>query len=147
MSERPKVGVGIIVIRQVDGRPHIMLHQRKKEHGTGYWGSGGGHLEMGESLLDAALRELREEAGEDLDVENTRCLGVCNFTQLQPEHYVDISFVSEWKSGEPQNTEPHKATDWQWFDIEDLPEPLFPVVKTYIQAYKTGKSFFDSKFK
>lgn len=123
-----------------------MLHQRKSQHGNGYWGSGGGHLEIGESLQDGALRELREEAGEDLRVKNVRSLGVCNFTQMKPKHYVDISFVAEWKSGKPHNTEPEKMSVWQWFPLDTLPAPLFPVLETYIEAYKTGKNFFDSKF-
>jgi len=142
----PKVGVGVIVIKIIDGKPHLMMHQRKKDHGNGNWGSGGGHLELGEPLMEGALRELQEEAGTQLKVRNVRHLGVYNFTEQQPEHYVDISFVADWESGEPQTTEPEKSTDWQWFDLDDLPSPLFPPVRIYLEAYKTGKSFFDSKF-
>ncbi len=145
-DEQIKVGVGMIVIRQIDGRPHIMLHQRKKEHGNGNWGSGGGHLEYGESILDCAMRELREEAGPGVKVKNVRMLGVYNFTEKKPKHYVDISFVGEWEAGDPENMEPHKATDWQWFALDDLPAPLFPPVRIYLEAYKTGKTFFDSSF-
>jgi 8-oxo-dGTP diphosphatase len=55
----PKVGVGVIVLKSENGQKFVMLHQRKGEHGEGYWGSGGGHLELGESLKEGALRELR----------------------------------------------------------------------------------------
>ncbi len=142
----PKVGVGVIVIKKENGKEYIMLHQRKGSHGPGYWGSGGGHLELGESLMDGALRELREEGGEALKVTNVRHLGVMNFTEFKPKHYVDVSFVADWVEGEPTNSAPRETTDWQWFEIDKLPEPLFPPVKMYLEALKTGKSFFDSSF-
>ena len=146
-QQRPQVGVGIIVLKREGGKTFVMLHQRKGTHGPGYWGSGGGHLELGESLEGGALRELGEEAGEQLEVSNVRFLGVMNFTEFEPKHYVDISFVADWLSGEPMNGAPDETTDWQWFAIDDLPEPLFPPVKTYLEALQTGQNFFDASFK
>ena len=145
-STYPKVGVGIIVIKDISGKPYTMLHQRKGEHAEGYWGSGGGHLELGESLKEGALRELREEAGEALVVSDVQFLGVMNFTEMQPKHYVDISFVAKWVSGEPTNSAPEETTDWQWFPLDNLPSPLFPPVKKYLEGMKTGQNFFDGSF-
>lgn len=142
----PQAGVGIIVIKKENGKEYVMLHQRKGELGTGYWGSGGGHLELGESLMGGALRELKEEAGEALEVGNVRFLGVMNFTQLKPKHYVDISFVAEWVAGKPTNSAPEETTDWQWFELDKLPSPLFPPVETYLKALNSGQNFFDSSF-
>jgi 8-oxo-dGTP diphosphatase len=143
----PKVGVGIIVIKPGGDGPQVMLHQRKGSLGLNYWGSGGGHLELGESLMDGALRELREEAGEELRVKNVKFLGVMNFTEMQPKHYVDVSFLSEWEAGEPMNGAPEETTDWQWFALNDLPSPLFPPVERYLEAMASGQVFFDSAFK
>ena len=142
----PKVGVGIIVIKKEHGKSYIMLHQRRGEHSSGYWGSGGGHLELGESLQEGALRELSEEAGSQVKVENVQFLGVMNFTEMQPKHYVDISFSAEWVSGEPTNSAPEETTDWQWFDLDKLPSPLFPPIEKYLVALKTGQHFFDASF-
>lgn len=145
----PRVGVGIIVIKKQGKKSFVMLHQRKGNRGLGknYWGSGGGHLELGESLKDGALRELSEEAGEAVIVDNVRFLGVVNFTEMQPKHYVDISFMADWVSGEPINNSPKETTDWQWFDLEKLPRPLFPPVEKYLAAMKNGQNFFDNSFK
>jgi 8-oxo-dGTP diphosphatase len=142
----PKVGVGIIVIKNEGGKSFVMLHQRKGSLGKNYWGSGGGHLELGESLKGGALRELAEEAGEAVVVDNVKFLGVMNFTEMQPKHYVDVSFSAEWVSGEPTNNSPRETTDWQWFDLEDLPTPLFPPIEKYLLALKSGENFFDSAF-
>ena len=135
----PMVGVGVIVIKN---GTHILLHQRIASHGTGTWRSGGGHLEHSESLVGGALRELREEAGDKLVVGPLQFLGVCNFLDFMPKHYVDISFVAEYISGEPLNTEPEKKTDWQWFHINELPEPLFPVVRYYLDAFTSKTTLF-----
>jgi 8-oxo-dGTP diphosphatase len=144
----PKVGVGIIVLKEENGKKYVMLHQRKGRRGLGknYWGSGGGHLDLGESLQQGALRELREEAGEALVVKNVRFLGVINFTEMKPKHYIDISFVADWAKGEPVNSAPKETTDWKWFSLEELPGPLFPPVEHYLEALKTGQNFFDSSF-
>ena len=145
-SAYPKVGVGVIVFKKEGDKEYIMMHQRRGEHGNGYWGTGGGHLELGESLKGGALRELREEAGEAVVVDNVRFLGVMNFTAFKPKHYVDVSFAADWVSGEPTNSAPEETTDWQWFPIDNLPSPLFPPVATYLEAIRTGKNFFDSSF-
>lgn len=148
MEKIPKVGVGIIVIKKADGKSYVMLHQRKGRRGLGkdYWGSGGGHLDLGESLMEGALRELKEEAGEAVVVKNVRFLGVINFTEMKPKHYVDVSFVADWVSGEPTNNAPKETTDWKWFALDELPSPLFPPIEHYLEALKTGRNFFDSSF-
>lgn len=144
VSGRPKVGVGILVIKEVDGKKFVMLHQRKSDHGKGYWGSGGGHLELGESLKEGALRELREEAGPQLKVTHVQFLGVINFTEFMPKHYIDVSFSAEWVEGEPINNSPRETSEWQWFPLDNLPSPLFPPVKIYFEFLKTGEMFRDS---
>jgi 8-oxo-dGTP diphosphatase len=143
---RPKVGIGIVVIKESNDETYVMLHRRTGTLGKNYWGSGGGHLELGESLRSAALRELREEASTKLKIKNVRFLGVINFTELHPEHYVDVSFVAEWVKGEPMNSALQKTTDWKWFPLNKLPKPLFPPVKIYLDFIKSGQKFHDSSF-
>ncbi len=67
--EMPLVGVGALVIR--DGK--ILLVKRKYPPGKGRWSIPGGHVEVDESILEAARRELLEETGIEGDP-----LGVVN---------------------------------------------------------------------
>jgi 8-oxo-dGTP diphosphatase len=133
-----KVGVGLLLIR--DGK--VMWGKRKGSHGAGLWGGAGGHLEYGETAQEAILRELAEECGPDVKVKNLRFLCASDFMTHYPKHYVDLGFVAEWVSGEPQVTEPDKLETWAWRDLDDIPENAFAPMIGYIEAYKTGKNYF-----
>ena len=62
----PKIAVGTI-IRTADSR--IILVRRAIEPGYGKWVFPGGYVDRGEPLLDAALREAREESGLEIRLE------------------------------------------------------------------------------
>ena len=138
-AQRPKVGVGIFLIN--DGK--ILLGVRKGSHGAGEYALPGGHLELQESFEDCVLRELAEEAGPDVKVKGIRFLCVTNLRKYKPKHYVDIGMLAEWVSGEPKVMEPNKLVSWQWYDLDDLPKPLFGCDENYIESYKTGRYYFQ----
>lgn len=60
---RPTLGAIAVVCRLIDGAPAVALVQRGKAPNKGFWGFPGGHVEMGETAAEAAVRELAEETG------------------------------------------------------------------------------------
>lgn len=70
----PEVGVGVVAI---DESNRILLVKRKYPPGAGKWSIPGGHLELGESLYEAAVRELYEETGINGDP-----IGIVNIDEL-----------------------------------------------------------------
>lgn len=62
--DRPVVGVGAVIVR--DGRALIV--KRAHEPRKGEWSLPGGMLDLGESLADAARREVKEETGLDVEL-------------------------------------------------------------------------------
>ena len=137
-EQRPKVGIGVMIMKE--GK--VLLGKRKGSHGEGEYAWPGGHMEYMESFADCARREVREETG--MEIDNIRFLRLLNLKAYPPKHYVDLAFVADWKSGEPQILEPDKTDGWTWYDMDNLPSPLFGTVPTYIEAYKTGRNFWDN---
>ena len=51
--------------------------------------------------------------------------------------------IAEWNSGEPKVLEPDKCEGWNWYSLDQLPKPLFKTTETYLDAYYSGKHFYD----
>ena len=120
MNNQVRVGVAAVIFRE--GR--ILLGERIGSHGANTWATPGGHLELGESIEECAQRETLEETG--LEVVAFKKLGFTNdIFEKEGKHYVTLYVVATSTSGEPQVMEPHQCKQWQWFDLDELPEPLF----------------------
>ncbi|MRI34424.1 hypothetical protein EOPP23_15655 [Endozoicomonas sp. OPT23] len=126
----PRIGVGVIVRHQ--GK--VLLGRRVNSHGTGQWAFPGGHLEYGESPQQCAERELMEETG--LTVSSLTAGPYTNdvFTK-EGKHYITLFMLADGINGMPEVLEPEKCLEWQWFDWQQLPEPLFLPIKN---LQKTG---------
>ncbi|HRY59932.1 MAG TPA: NUDIX domain-containing protein [Patescibacteria group bacterium] len=133
-----KVGIGVMIVK--DGK--VLLGKRKGSHGDGEYAFPGGHFEYGESFENSILREVAEECG--IKIKNLRFQMVSNFKNYMPKHYVHIGFLADWESGDPQLLEPEKCEGWIWYDIDDLPSPLFGTAPIAIESYKTGRVYFDA---
>ncbi len=119
----------------------ILLGTRKGSHGDGELAFPGGHHEHLESIEACARRETKEECG--LEIQNVRFLCLANITEYAPKHYINITLIADWLAGEPQVLEPEKCHGWDWYDVNELP-PLPKIVARCIEAYKTGRNYFDS---
>ncbi len=135
--QKPKVGVGVMILK--DGK--VLLGKRKGSHGEGEYAFPGGHLEYMESFEDCALRETKEECG--IQIQNIRFQFLANVTTYVPKHYVHIGLVADWKSGEPKVLEEEKCDSWNWYELDELPEPMFKMCKIAVDAHKTGSSYYD----
>ena len=128
MPNRPKVGLGVIIIK--DNK--VLLGQRKNAHGEGTWCPPGGHLEYRETWEECAERETLEETG--IKIKNIRFGTVTNdiFTK-EDKHYITISMLADYQSGEPEVMEPDKCEQWDWFTWDNLPQPLFVPIQNLLK--------------
>ena len=132
-----RVGVGIILLK---GKK-ILLGKRKSPLGKGEYAGLGGHLEFGESIEECAKREAREEAG--IEIKNIKFLCLSSLKKYKGKHYIDIGLKAEWVKGKPKVMESEKCEGFEWYDLNNLPDPLFAAGYNYLEALKSGKNFFD----
>lgn len=137
-ENRPKVGIGIMVFK--DGK--LLFGKRKGSHGAGEYAFPGGHLEYMESFKDCAMREIEEECG--IKIKNIRFQLLANVTKYAPKHYVHITLAADWESGEPEVREPDKSESWGWYNLDQLPEPMFEMCKISAESHLTGCNYFDA---
>jgi 8-oxo-dGTP diphosphatase len=117
----PKVGTGVFILND---KNEILFLKRKGSHGSDTWCLPGGHLEFGESFLENAIRETREET--DLDVKSVEIIGTTNdFFKEEQKHYVTVFMKATAWHGESRIMEPERCAEMAWFDLNRLPSPLF----------------------
>jgi ADP-ribose pyrophosphatase YjhB (NUDIX family) len=121
--DRPMVGVGAVVWR--DGR--VLLVKRAKPPRQGQWSLPGGLQEIGETVADAARRELREETG--LEIEVLEVAEVVDYIERDEQdrvrfHYALVDFLAVAPEGEAVAAGDAAAV--RWFGPEDLPGLALP---------------------
>ena len=114
---RPLIGVGVAVFK--DDR--VLLIRRGKAPRAGSWSLPGGRQRLGEGVRDTAAREVREEAG--LEIEVTALLDVLDSIHRDAEgtiayHYTLVDFLAEWRAGEARAG--GDAAEAVWADPGDL---------------------------
>ena len=100
----------------------ILLIKRKGEPFKGGWALPGGHVEYGERVEDAMVREAKEETG--LDVEPDKIVGVYSDPERDPRgHYITIAYLVRIKRGKTKAGD--DAAETWWWPLDDLPEMAF----------------------
>jgi ADP-ribose pyrophosphatase YjhB (NUDIX family) len=126
--ERPIVAVLAVVLRG----DRVLIVQRKQQPNAGRWGFPGGVLELGETVFDGAMRELREETG--VTAEAAGWLNIHDAVSRDDEgrvqfHYVLIAVRGVWQSGEGVAGDDAAACAWaSRADIEAGQYPTFPTL-------------------
>lgn len=130
---------------------HIFLRRQDqvlllRRHNTGYedgnYSVVAGHVEFGETVTAAAVREAQEEVGIRLDEQDLKIVGVMH-RRSEAERVDFFVECSNWE-GEVVNQEPDKCDDLRWVTVGDWPTNTIPYVRRALSA--KGQSVWFEQF-
>lgn len=129
--ELPVCAVGAIVLEKGE----LLLVKRDREPARGSWSLPGGRVEWGESLMEACVREVREETGIDVEVEGLA--GIAE--RIIPDddgriihHFIIHDFWAKPRAFEVRPGDDVSAV--RWVDVQGLQElPLTEGLLAFLQ--------------
>ncbi len=114
----------------------LFLRRFNTGYKDGEYGLVSGHVEEGENLKSAMIREAYEEVGITLTPDELYVVGVI---PSLPNNYVYFFLRAVTWSGNVRNMEPHKCDDMRWFDLRALPDNTVFYVRWAIENYLEGE--------
>lgn len=140
-----KVAVFLVLTRMMDGKKQVLLQKRCN---TGYMDGKydmacSGHLEAGETLAMAVVREAKEE----IDIEiNPQDLELVSIIHPHQENYINIFFTTQKYQGTPKIMEKDKCDDLSWFQIDNLPDNTIERIKNVLKNIQSKIVYDDGDF-
>jgi len=128
MKRKPKLGVGVLI--EKNGK--ILLGKRCEGWANGTWTLIGGKLKPGETYIDGARREAKEETG--LEIDDLELI-TKNEDHIKGITYITFGLKPKIIKGEPKAMEPDEIERWEWFDLKNLPEKMYVPSKKMIEQH------------
>jgi 8-oxo-dGTP diphosphatase len=127
-----------LVLLDDDGQ--VLLGRRKNTgFADGSYHLPAGHLEAGESVIDAVIREAREETGIVISPDAIEFAHVMH-NSSGGGRVAFFFTVRRWE-GTPQNREPHKCSELRWFPLDALPANLVGYCRSTLADIADGRPF------
>lgn len=139
-SERFKM-VATAHVFLLRGDQVLLLQRQNTGYEDGNYSVVAGHLDGGEEVITAAIREAREEVGVEITPDVLEVAGVMH--RKSDDERVDFFLTARQWSGEAHNAEPDKCDELRWCAMDDLPENVIPYVRRALANYQAGR-WFDS---
>lgn len=111
----------------------FMIRRYNTGYMDGHYAFVGGHVEKGESVKQAVIREAKEECGIDIKEEDLEF--ICGIRNGKREQYLNFFYRTTKFEGEPHNTEPKECDEVIWADMNNLPENTIPNEKRAIYNF------------
>jgi len=118
-----KAGVAVIIFNE---KKQVLLQKRAD---VKLWGIPSGHIEIGETVTEAAIREIKEET--NLTIKVKKLIGVYSdphsqvfsYPNGQVVHFITTCFLAEVIGGELRCNE-EESLEFKFFDYQNLPHDL-----------------------
>jgi 8-oxo-dGTP pyrophosphatase MutT (NUDIX family) len=118
----------ILIQTPAIGAARVLCHKRAD---NGWWGLPGGRQELGESIVECAIREMEEETGLKVEILGATSIdsdpyryAICQYPDGGCVQYTNVTFLAHYISGELRVSE--ESLFLRWCDTGDLPKPFLP---------------------
>jgi 8-oxo-dGTP diphosphatase len=150
MSERNTTRPGVIgVFRSaahlllLEGDQLLLLLRANTGYEDGKYSVVAGHIDIGESVRQAMVREASEEANIELNVRDLEVVHVMQRLKVDGEMTIDFFLRPCRWGGTIQNREPEKCSHLGWFSVKDLPSNIVPYVRHAILEVNKGATYSE----
>lgn len=139
-KERFKLIVDVHLLLIKDGKI-VLLKRANTGYEDGKYGLIAGHADGDETATEAMVREAREEAGIEINLQDLEFKLVMH--RKTDREQVGFFFTARQYGGEPRNAEPEKCSELDWFDINNLPENIIPYIRKSIELLNSGVNYYE----
>ena len=122
-----KKSVSLVIV--FNNNDEVLLARRKHDPYKGEWSVPGGHVEKNESLLSAAIREIKEECNLTLS-KNLKVLKLI----ILPDK--EITFFTVRYNGNEKILAGSDVTEVGWFKLDEIPKLGWDEIPTIFVASK-----------
>ena len=130
------VAVHVFLMR---GEHVLLLHRLNTGYEDGKLSVVAGHVEAGETVTQAAIRETCEEVGIELARERIQVVGVMH--RKSGDERVDFFLSYRLGSEEPGNVERDKCAELVWASVSRPPADTIPYVRAALENFASGEWF------
>lgn len=142
-KERFKLIPAVYLVLRRDNEV-LLLRRANTGYQDGKYGLISGHVDGDELATVAMAREAKEEAGIDVHPKDLRFVHVVHrLGESNDQERVDFFFEATKWDGEVTNMEPQKCDDLSWFQLDNLPENMLPIVKSVLTDVLNGVAYSE----
>jgi mutator protein MutT len=142
MRSKFPVAVHIFFLRDTQ---ILLLRRFNTGYEDGKYSVVAGHVEAGETVTQAVIREVGEEVGVNLDPKEIKVVHVMN-RKSEDERIDFFMTVRQW-TGEIVNNEPEKCDELTWRPVTHLPHNTIPYVRHAIECFQKGVGYSELGWK
>ncbi|MEK6913254.1 MAG: NUDIX hydrolase [Nanoarchaeota archaeon] len=146
--ENNKFGLGVIVCIFNRDFSKIFLLKRnkvKRDLNKADWGNPGGRVEWGEKLVEACVREVKEESGIDLDSKQLKLLEIKEITEnpIAPAvHFLQFIYAARIDPIDEIILN-EESEEYGWFNLRELPNRTLDSKEDLIKLSLVAKQKFS----
>ena len=135
------LAAAVIVHDRATDRLVLLQRGPNAKFARGSWDLPVGKCDPGESVAEAAVRELREETGLSVDVDDLSLAHVVHgaLGAESPNGYLTVVFATRRWSGELVNAEPAKHAQVRWVPFDEVPTDAVAPTYEATRHYRAGE--------